>query len=67
MQFNHANDSVYFAYALPFTFSEITEKLLNKEAQLLVKEEEAKNASEGPENDPSNIAEPTIFNEVPNK
>jgi hypothetical protein len=58
---------VYFAYALPFTFSEITEKLLNKEAQLLVKEEEAKHTTERPENDPSNIAEPTIFNEVPNK
>ena len=58
---------MYFSYALPFTFSEITEKLLNKEAQLLVKEEEAKHTTEGPENDPSNIAEPTIFNEVPNK
>jgi len=52
VQFNHANDSVYFSYALPFTFSEITEKLLNKEAQLLVKEEEAKHTTEGPENDP---------------
>jgi len=58
---------VYFAYALPFSFSEITEKLLKKEAQLLVKEEETKQPSEGPENDPSNLTEPTIFNEVPNK
>ena len=32
VSFSHDNDSVFFAYAVPFTLSDITEKLLVKEA-----------------------------------
>jgi hypothetical protein len=42
VQFNNANDSVYFAYALPFTLSDMTEKLLLKEHDISYTEEEAK-------------------------
>lgn len=40
IQFSHANDSVYFAYALPYTLSEMTEKLLLKEQEISRSEEE---------------------------
>jgi hypothetical protein len=30
----HSNDSVYFAYALPYTLTDMTEKIFLKENQL---------------------------------
>ena len=32
--FTHNNDSVYFAYSLPYTLTEMTELILNKEQQI---------------------------------
>jgi hypothetical protein len=31
VEFEKDNDTVYFAYALPFTLTEITNQILNKE------------------------------------
>ena len=50
--FTHNNDSVYFAYSLPYTLTEMTELILNKEQQIQVvetQEEEVKSQNEDAE------------------